>query len=521
MRKNTLLLIPFLFSLKTFSSDCKNIFASSPEQEVFHQMEKSDVNYIRFLNKEKFIKSPLVYAIKRNEDPIPYFVKILNKDNPFNKSYIFDVLKKYGHESLHFINDPSSGLKAIIGIHNTALGNAGWALGGTRMWEYETEKEGLIDVLRLSEGMSYKSALSGLNFGGGKSVIFGSAKTDKTKELLHTYSTYLKILNKEAQKNKDDPYFITAIDVGMETKDIATIHEKAKGYVVGFSEKKEDDPSFYTAQGVMHGINAAVKYHLNKDNLNGLKVSIQGVGNVGSQLVSDLQKAGAKVSISDIDPKKTKCLSQKFGVKVKSNNQILKGACDVLVPCALGAVVNSKTIKNFQCKIIAGSANNQLEDSSLGNALKEKGILYAPDYIINAGGLISVSSELNLNIKTLKEKRLYITEKNKEIYNTLMHIFKISDKENISTAEAANRLAQNRIEEAQAISASIGWALSKGASLESLQKENISTTEAENRLDQKRTKEAQATSASIGWALSKGASLESAFLQVEKNLKEK
>jgi len=518
--KTILLVMMSLSVIHVQASTCESIFASNPQEEVFYKMKNEDLNYVRFSLSDRgnlqvhTIKTMINTDFDKSLEVIKFApfagavlatthkagrgqelaksYKVVSNMDLFPNSYVWDVLKQYGHESLHFIYDRESGLKSIIGIHNTNIQGGEWALGGTRMWDYKTEKEGLIDVLRLSQGMSHKAALANVNFGGGKAVIFGSPETDKTTNLLHTYGYYLKVLDREANKKQNaKPHFITAIDVNISPKDIKTIHRIAPGHVVGFSKKI--DPSLYTAQGVMHGIRAAAKYRLKREDLTGLEMSIQGVGNVGEYLVEYLTKAGAHVSIYDIDTKKAKCLSQKFGVRIKSSQQILQGSCDVFVPCALGSIINTKTVKNFKCKIIAGSANNQLENVTLGTALKKKGILYVPDYIVNAGGLISVSPELKPKMSSKKTKAL-IQEKTAEIYHTLMRIFEIADKENISTAEAADRLAKTRIKEAQYISDSVRWALSKGASLDTA-------------LKQEKNQEALSKNPSTSWGAKKNQGL--------------
>ena len=362
----------------------------------------------------------------------------------YEESYILDVLKEYGHESLHFIRDDTAGLKSIVAIHNTVLGK-GTAVGGTRIWNYKNEGEALLDVLRLSEGMTYKSSMAKLALGGGKAVIMADSKTQKTEKLLKTYGSFLTLINSSAQQraNGITQKFITAEDVGTSVNDISIINQTAPGYLVG-QRGKSGDPSVFTAQGVIAGIESAIHHVFGTRDMKGLSVHVQGLGNVGQRVVEYLSKRGAKVSVYDIDKDKTKCLSKQLGVTIKSPTQILTGRCDVFSPCALGAVVNSKNVNRFGCRIIAGAANNQLESLQYGNILKDRGILYAPDYVINAGGIISASREV-FGMEG-KEGEEWATQKVKGIYDTLSEIFEKAERENVGTQEAADQLAKQFIE---------------------------------------------------------------------------
>jgi leucine dehydrogenase len=344
---------------------------------------------------------------------------------------VFGQISFDGHEQVVFCNDKDTGLKAIIGIHNTVLGPA---LGGTRMWNYANEWEALNDVLRLSRGMSFKSSISGLNLGGGKAVIIGDAKSQKTPELMRKFGEYVHSLSGK---------YITAEDVGMETKDMDTVREVTP-YVTGISEEKggSGNPSPITAYGVFMGLKAATKYRFGSDNLEGKKVLVQGIGHVGEVLVQHLTESGALVTIADINEERLSQVGSKYGAKIFTGADLYSAEVDIYAPCALGATINDDTIHKIQAKVIAGAANNQLANEVVhGAMLKEKGILYAPDFLINAGGVINVYSELaNLT-------RAQVMEKTENIYNTSMEIFKFAEQHNITTHQAAMSMAQKRIDD--------------------------------------------------------------------------
>lgn len=350
----------------------------------------------------------------------------LHKVDPVFGQVSFD-----GHEQVVFCNDKDTGLKAIIGIHNTVLGPA---LGGTRMWNYSNEWEALNDVLRLSRGMSFKSSISGLNLGGGKAVIIGDAKTQKTPELMRKFGEYVNSLSGK---------YITAEDVGMETKDMDTVREVTQ-YVTGISEEKggSGNPSPITAYGVFMGLKAATKYRFGSDNLEGKKVLVQGIGHVGEVLVQHLTESGAIVTIADINEDRLQQVEAKYGAKIYTGADLYSAEVDIYAPCALGATINDDTIHKIQAKVIAGAANNQLANEVVhGTILKDKGILYAPDFLINAGGVINVYSELaNLT-------RAQVMEKTENIYNTSLEIFKFAETNNITTHQAAMSIAQKRIDD--------------------------------------------------------------------------
>jgi len=338
-----------------------------------------------------------------------------------------------GHEQIVFCQDKDTGLKAIIGIHNTNLGPA---LGGTRMWNYANEWEALNDVLRLSRGMSFKSSISGLNLGGGKAVIIGDSKTQKTPELMRKFGEFVHSLSGK---------YITAEDVGMETKDMDTVREVTP-YVTGISESKggSGNPSPVTAYGVFMGMKAAAKYKFGSDNLAGKKIMVQGAGNVGKTLVEYLTKEGALVTIADIHQDKMEAINQAYGATIYTGADLYAEEMDIYAPCALGATVNDETIAKLKAKVIAGAANNQLANEQIhGKILKEKGILYAPDFLINAGGVINVYSELH------QMTRDEVMKKTENIYNTALDIFSLADAQNITTHQAALAIAQKRIDEAK------------------------------------------------------------------------
>jgi leucine dehydrogenase len=349
--------------------------------------------------------------------------------SPYPTGSIFSQLEAFGHKKVVFCNDPDTGLKAIIAIHDTTLGPA---LGGTRMWAYKTEGDALRDVLRLSKSMTYKAAITGLNLGGGKAVIIGDSRKDKSEALLRKFGRFIKNLNGE---------FITAEDVGTNPKDMEYIRMETQ-YVTGVPESigGSGDPSPITALGVFMGIKACVKQLYGNDSLAGRTIIVQGIGHVGENLVKLLRDENAKVYASDINEERVSQVSKKYGAEAVANNSIFDLNADIYSPCALGATINTQTINKLNCAIIAGSANNQLEDEHIhGQMLLEKGILFAPDYVINAGGIINCYSEL---MGFSKKRTLQLTE---NIYEATRNVLKLSAAENISTIDAANKIAENRI----------------------------------------------------------------------------
>ncbi|SCG82520.1 leucine dehydrogenase [Proteiniborus sp. DW1] len=339
---------------------------------------------------------------------------------------IFEYLEKYDYEQLIFCQDRATGLKAIIGIHDTTLGPA---LGGTRFWNYETEEEAIIDVLRLSRGMTYKSAAAGLNLGGGKAVIIGDPEKIKSEELLRTFGRFVEGLGGR---------YITAEDMNIGTQDVAYINDETD-HVVGL-EGKSGNPSPVTAFGTFRGILAAANEVFGSDDLTGKVVAVQGLGAVGYNVCKHLHEAGAKLYVTDIKKANIDRVVNDFGATAVAPDEIHKIECDIYAPCAMGAVINDFTINELKCKIVAGAANNQLAEEKHGDMLKEKGILYIPDYVINAGGVINVYEEL------MGYNRERAMSRASNIYNVVKKVIEISKRDNISTAKAADRMAEERIE---------------------------------------------------------------------------
>ena len=337
---------------------------------------------------------------------------------------LFDLPDFDDHEQIVFCSDKDSGLKAIIAIHNTALGPA---VGGCRLWNYANDEEALIDVLRLSKGMTYKNALAGLTMGGGKSVIIGDPEKIKSVPLFKAFGQALERLNGR---------YLSAEDVNITTHDIA-IANSVTQFVTG-TEGKSGNPAPFTALGTFLGIKASVKHKLNKDNLSNVTVAVQGLGSVGYQLCNYLYNAGAKLIITDINQKSLDNAAQEFNAKVVDLNEIYDEDVDVYAPCALGATINDDTLKRLKAVIVAGCANNQLAEPRHDQALFDQGILYAPDYVINAGGIINVSFEENYDVKKS-------TQKVEEIYQTLLNIYQQSTEKNIPTGVIADNMAREII----------------------------------------------------------------------------
>ena len=345
---------------------------------------------------------------------------------------LFGTVAQMGHEQVVFCYDEATGLKSIIAIHNTTLGPA---LGGTRMWNYTNEQEALTDVLRLSRGMTFKASISGLNLGGGKAVIIGDAKTMKTEAFMRRFGKFVNSLSGK---------YITAEDVNMKTADMEFISMETK-HVTGLPESMGGggDPSPVTAYGTFVGMKAAAKRVYGNDSLVNKKVVVQGVGQVGMNLVEHLVKENAQVFITDISDEKVKDLAQKFGVKAVAQDAVYDLDVDIYAPCALGATLNDDTIPRLKCSIVAGAANNQLKDEvKHGYMLIDRGITYAPDFLINAGGLINVYNEYLGNYN-----RSRVFEQAEGIYTTCLNIINYAEKEKINTQEAAIKLAEKRIEE--------------------------------------------------------------------------
>ncbi len=344
----------------------------------------------------------------------------------------FEYMEKYGYEQLMYFHDRHSGLKGIICIHNTALGPA---LGGTRIWEYEDEEAAVLDVMRLARGMTKKAACAGLNLGGGKAVIIGNSKvlrkdTVRREAFWRAFGKYLDSLNGR---------FITAEDVGTCPDDMHFVKMESN-HVVGLPDTS-GDPSPFTAYGVLKGMKACLKETEGSSNLKGITVAIEGVGHVGSALCELLHKEGAKLVICDIDEENVKEVAKKYQAKIVSADEIRSVECDIYAPCALGASINDQSLTTLKCKIIAGSANNQLEDSKKhGSKLHELGLIYAPDYVINAGGLINVYQE---KIGYNKHSAMVQID---HIYDRVREIIRESIDTNTPSYLVADNMAQRRIE---------------------------------------------------------------------------
>lgn len=356
-----------------------------------------------------------------------------------SKNPVIQQMSLFDHEQVVFCQDQATGLKAIIAIHNTTLGPA---LGGTRMWNYSNELEALNDVLRLSRGMTFKASISGLNLGGGKAVIIGDSYTQKSEALFRRFGKFVNSLGGK---------YITAEDVGISPKDMEYVSMETK-HVSGLPKSLggSGDPSPVTAYGVYMGIKASAKEVYGYDDLIGKKIAVQGVGHVGETLVKYLAKEGAIITISDINSERANNVAKTYATSVVEGDEIYNTDMDIYAPCALGATVNDTTLNQLNCSIIAGAANNQLEDEiKHGQALKDKGILYAPDFLINAGGLINVYREVE---HFPKKRAMELTE---NIYNTTLNIFNLASKRNITTHEAALEIAKDRIQQVGKIKQSL------------------------------------------------------------------
>lgn len=355
----------------------------------------------------------------------------------FAKNPVIARMMLHNHEQIVFCNDNATGLKAIIAIHNTVLGPS---LGGTRMWNYQNEQEALHDVLRLSRGMTYKSSVAGLNLGGGKAVIIGDAKKIKSEALLRRFGKFVDSLGGK---------YITAEDVAMSSRDMEIINMETE-HVSGLPENMggSGDPSPVTAYGVYVSMKASAKEVWGNDSLNGKKILVQGIGHVGEVLVSHLTKEGAKVYINDISEERVKAVSEKYKAEFVDASLMFDMDMDIYAPCALGATVNDETLQRLKCKIICGAANNQLADETIhGVEVGKRGILYAPDFVVNAGGIINVYYELE---GYNRERALAHAEK---IYDTTFQLIQLAKKEGVPTYLAANRMAEQRIESIARINA--------------------------------------------------------------------
>jgi len=339
---------------------------------------------------------------------------------------IISQMSVMGHEQVLFCNDSATGLKAIIAIHNTVLGPA---LGGTRMWAYSNEMEALNDVLRLSKGMTYKNSISGLNLGGGKAVIIGDARTMKSEALFRRFGKFVESLAGN---------YITAEDVGISPSDMNWVNMETN-HVAGLPGKS-GDPSPVTAYGVYMGMKACAKVQFGSDSLEGKTIAVQGVGHVGEYLVKHLAAEKANVVITDIHEETLKRVANEYGVKVVAPSEIYDVPMDIYAPCAMGATINDETLSRLTCSIISGAANNQLAiEQKHGLEVMNRGIIYAPDYTINAGGVINCFSE----VEGLSSE--WAHTKAGEIYTTILNIIHRSKEANIPTYQIANKMAEERI----------------------------------------------------------------------------
>jgi leucine dehydrogenase len=340
---------------------------------------------------------------------------------------IFERIAEHNHEQLVFCHEPAAGYRGIIAIHNTTLGPA---LGGTRFWNYKSDDEAIIDALRLARGMTYKAAVAGLNLGGGKSVIIGNNRTSRREMIFRAHGRFVESLGGR---------YITAEDVGTSVEDMDYVKMETE-YVTGVAGGS-GDPSPVTAYGVYRGIKACVKEKYDSDSVSGLTVAVQGAGHVGYHLCKYLAGEGATLIVTDIDDARVQRVVRDFGAQAVGPDDIYGADASIFAPCALGAVVNDDTIAQFRFEIIAGAANNQLAQERHGDMLHNMNILYAPDYVINAGGLINVYGELN-DWTADQAKR-----KAGEIYETLGQIFELAKNDGLPTYEAADRVAERRIEQ--------------------------------------------------------------------------
>ncbi len=340
---------------------------------------------------------------------------------------VFDAMGRE-YEEVVFFHDQPSGLKAIVAIHNTTLGPA---LGGTRFYPYPSEDAALLDVLRLARGMTYKAAAARLDLGGGKAVIIGDPKRIKSEVLLRAYGRFIDSLGGR---------YITAEDVGTSRDDMDLIHRETR-HVTGVSPTLggSGDPSPVTATGVFEGLRACAQEVWNDPSLKGRHVAVQGVGKVGYHLVQHLVQDGATVTVADVDVDAVARAVREFGVETAEADKIHAVECDVFAPCALGGIIRDDTLPELKCRIVAGSANNQLEQPVHGTALHEAGILYAPDYVINAGGLINVADELQGYDADRALERV------RGIYRTLRDVFHVAKTKGIPTHEAADKFALDRM----------------------------------------------------------------------------
>jgi leucine dehydrogenase len=340
---------------------------------------------------------------------------------------IFQAMEEYGHEQIVFAREERVGLRAIIAIHSTVLGPA---LGGTRFWNYATEEEALFDVLRLSRGMTLKNAAAGLRLGGGKAVIMGNPQKLKSREFFHAYGKFVNALNGA---------FYTAEDVNIDASDVAHIGEVTK-FVTG-APPTSCNPSPFTARGVYRGMKAGARIQFGEDSLRGKTVVVQGLGSVGYALCEHVHKEGAKLKVHDINPSVVEKALKELGAKAVRAEELLTTEGDIFAPCAMGAVLNAENVRHLKCRLVAGAANKVLRDEATAEALEEEEILYVPDYILNAGGVIHCGMGLTGGVY----ERSIVNAKVDEIYDTTLRIVALAREKKLSTDRAAREYAEEAI----------------------------------------------------------------------------
>ena len=365
------------------------------------------------------MKAPAKYSVSSSH------AASTGPDVTANGADLFDLLTEHAHEQVSLYQDPTSGYRGIIAIHDTRLGPA---LGGTRFWNYHDDREALVDALRLARGMTYKAAVAGVNLGGGKSVIIGDNRTTRREPIFRAHGRHVESLNGR---------YITAEDVGTSTADMEFIRAETE-HVTGLLGKS-GDPSPVTAYGVYRGIKACAHVRWGSDSLTGKTIVVQGCGHVGYSLCRLLFDEGAKLFVSDIDAQRVKAAVQDFKAVALAGDEVYRQAADIFAPCALGAVINDTTLPQLKVAVVAGAANNQLAEDRHGQEIEARGILYAPDYVINGGGLINVNAELHgWSLERARSKA-------GEIYDTILRVFDIAKEERIPSYQAADRLAEQRI----------------------------------------------------------------------------
>ncbi|MDR3013174.1 MAG: leucine dehydrogenase [Chitinispirillales bacterium] len=343
---------------------------------------------------------------------------------------VIQEMGKYGHEQVVFVRDERVGLNAIIAVHNTVLGPA---LGGTRFWDYATEAEALFDVLRLSRGMTLKSAAAGLKLGGGKAVIIGDPQKLKSRDFFHVYGRFIDTLGGK---------YYTAEDVNISAADVEMMNEVTK-YVSG-TPAVSGNPSPFTARGVYMGLKAGASVKFGTDSLKGITVAVQGLGNVGYALCEHLRKEGAKLKVYDVNSAAMERAVKELGAVAVNPEELLATDCDIFAPCAMGAVFNGENINRLKCRLIAGAANNVLMDASVGDALNDMDILYLPDYIVNAGGVINCGIEIE--DPNWRYDIDYVNTRVDKIYDTTLKIIALAKEKRISTSKAADEYAEGIVD---------------------------------------------------------------------------